>query len=214
MSAYYLEEIIAKLRVLNDQGSKEVLNGTQLIGRFPPLPDGTGTDAYLHVFYAPINCEQVGLLEKQIARHIPGDLKDLLMHCNGFSLFAGSLSIGGLRFDYSRNSADEARQPISLEYGNTRDRPLEGEPGKERFADNSHDIRFGFYSKDPGFELTMKLNGDRRVFAVPRYRMEPILYEWPDLKTLLHSEVERMSELYRTTHGNVNHFNTMPVPWQ
>ena len=210
----YLDDIIAKLRALNDAGFKQVSNGTLLIGKLPPLPDGSGAHAYLHVLYAPINGEQIDMLEKKIARSIPANIRDLLQHCNGLSLFCGSLSIGGLRFNYSRKLSDEERQPVSLEYGNVIERPLEGEAGQERYADNSQEIRFGFYSKDNGFDVVMKLTGDRRVYAVPRDRMGPVLYEWPDLPTMLTSEVERMSELYRTTHSDVGMLKAIPPPWQ
>lgn len=212
---HYLDDIIAKLRALNDAGFKQVSNGTLLIGKLPPPPDGIGgIHAYLHALYAPITSEQIDTLGKKIARTIPADIRDLLQHCNGLSLFAGSLSIGGLRFNYSRKLSDEERQPVSLEYGNVIERPLAGENGGEHFADNSLEIRFGFYSKDPGAKLMMKLDGDRRVYAVPRDRIGPVLYEWSDLPALLSSEVDRMAGLYQTDHASVDMFNPMPAPWQ
>lgn len=211
---HYLDDVIAKLRALNDAGFKQVSNGTLLIGKLPPRPNGMGSHAYLHEFYAPISVEQIGTLERKIRRPVPEDVKNLLQHANGLSLFFSSLSIAGLRFDYSRQMSDEARQPVSMEYGNVIGRPLEGEEGNERFADNSQEIRFGGFCEEPGSELMMKIDGDRRVYAVPRDRMGPVLYEWPDLPTLLMSEVARMSELYRTTHSDVGMLKAMPPPWQ
>lgn len=211
---HYLDDIIAKLRTLNDAGFKQVPNGTLLIGKLPPLPNGNGAHAYLHVLYAPITLAQIDTLEKKIVRPIPEDVRNLLRYANGLSLFFSSLSIAGLRFNYSRQMSDEARQPVSMEYGNVLNRPLEGNEGNERFADNSQEIRIGGFCEDPGFELMMRLDGDRRVYAVPRDRMGPVLYEWPDLPTLLMSEVDRMSELYRTTHSDVGMFKAMPPPWQ
>src|SRR5260370_567535 len=119
---YYLDDIIAKLRALNDAGFKQVPNGTLLIGKLPPLPDGSGAHAYLHALYAPITAEQIDTLEKKIARTIPADVRGLLQHCNGLSLFFDSLAITGLRFNYSRQMSDEARQQVSMEYGNVLNR--------------------------------------------------------------------------------------------
>lgn len=211
---HYLDRIISKLRALNDAGFKQVPNGTLLIGKLPPLSNGSGAHAYLHVLYAPLTIEQIETLEEKIARPVPEDLRRLLQHFNGLSLFSGSLSIGGLRFNYSRKISDEERQPVSLEYGNVIEKPLDGEEGHEHFADNSQEIRFGFYSKDPGANLMMKLNGEQRVYAVPRNRIGPVLHEWSDLPTMLSLEVDRMAGLYQTDNSHVDMFNPMPTPWQ
>jgi len=211
---HYLEEIIEKLRSLNDRGSRTAVNGTRFISKLEPLPDGTLSDAHLHVFYAPLNDQQIDQLGEKISRRIPDELRDVLLRANGFSLFGGSLSMSGLRFNYSRSLEDEVQQPVSMEYGNTKERPIEGEAGKERYADNSSEIRFGFYSKDPGAKLMMKVDGDRRIFAVPRFHAGPILFEWPDMQTMLRSEVDRMAKLYLTIRSDVNRFRPMPAPWQ
>ena len=121
-----------------------------------------------------------------------------------------SLSWRGLREDYSRDP--EKRLPISLEYGNTVDRPFEGPSGQERYVDNSDQARFGIYVEAEA-EVMMTLDGDPKVYAVPRYKRGPVLYEWPNLETFFVSEVDRMVALYEKRGGVVGVANPLPPPW-
>ena len=205
---HFIEEIIGKLRAINNLGSKNLDNGTLLISEKYNRRDGDL--AYHHVFNGALNDEQIARLEVAIERKFPPSLRDLYKHSNGGMLFSESFSWGGLREDYSRDLGKWL--PIGLEYGNTIDRPLEGPPGKERFADNSNQVRFGIYVEAEA-EVMMRLDGDPKVYAVPRYKLGPVLYEWPDLETMFISEVDRMIALYQTRGGDVTAFNPLPPPW-
>lgn len=205
---HYIEGIINKLRAVDDFETKILDSGTILIGK---RKNRSAIDPlYLNTVFGPLNDEGVARLEVRIERKLPHALRNLYLHCNGGSFFSASFGWQGLREDYSRDL--EKWLPIGLEYGNTVDRPLEGPPGKERFADNSSQVRFGIYV-EAGAEVMMRLDGDPKVYAAPRYKLDSILYEWPDLKAMFVSEVDRMIELYKTRCGEVSASNPLPPPW-
>jgi hypothetical protein len=210
----FIDCLVSKLRAVQDDGSRTTAHGARLIGKLPPLLGIEGSGGYLHAFYPRLSESQIDKLQLMVARRIPEDFRRLLGAANGFFLFAGSLSFGGYRLDYSRKAGDEGWQPVSLEYGNTVARPLEGEPGKEVFADNSDEIRIGFYSTDPGYEVVMKLGGDSGLFAAPRGRKGPVFYRWPDLESLITTEVDRMTTAFLSSNGAVTRLNPIPPPWQ
>lgn len=199
------EIIIAKLRSLDDVESRTLENGTWLIRKNPPRRDGRFADAYLHEVYSGLRANQIYQLEALIGRKLPPDLRVLYEQANGMSLFYDSLSIRGLREDYSR--ALSVRLPVSLEYGNVIDRP----EGQEKSGVDY--VRFGFYSDD-GSELAIALDGRREIYAFPRYRLQPVLFEWPDLESMLLSEIDRMADLYKLRTGNVDPLNVLPPPWR
>lgn len=158
-----------------------------------------------------MNDEQIAQLEVGIQRKLLAALRSLYHYSNGGFLFSDSFSWNGLREDYSRDLGKWL--PISLSYGNTRGRPLEGEAGKERIADDSNQVRFGWYSAADA-ETYMLLDGDPRIYAAPRYKLSPVLYQWPDLETMFTTEVDRMIALYQAHGGAVDSFNPLPAPWQ
>ena len=141
-----------------------------------------------------------------IGLEIPPDLKNFYAQANGLTLFAQSLTIRGLRTDYSRKPG--LRLPVSLEYGNVLDLPA---------GQSMHDrdqIRFGFFSAGDGAELAIKLDGRRRIYAFPRYELKPVLFEWRDLESMLLSEIDRMAALFRERKGAVDPLNVLPPPWE
>jgi hypothetical protein len=206
--AHYLEKIIPKLRELDDEGSKRLESGTLLIAEKKNRREGDLL--FKHCIYGALNDEQIARLEVEIQRKLPTALHNLYHYSNGGFLFSGSFAWGGLREDYSRGLGKWL--PVSLSYGNTRGRPLEGDVGKERFADNSNQVRFGWYSAADA-ETYMLLDGDPKIYAAPRYKLEPVLYEWPDLETMFTTEVDRMIALYHARDGAVDSFNPLPPPW-
>lgn len=205
---HFIEEIIDKLRAVDDFETRVLDNGTILIGKRKNR--GAIDPLYLNTVFGPLNEEGVARLEVRIERKLPPALRELYLHCNGGSFFSASFGWQGLREDYSRDL--EKWLPIGLEYGNTVDRPLEGLPGKERIADNSSQVRFGIYVEAEA-EVMMRLDGDPKVYAVPRYKLDPVLYEWPDLKAMFVSEVDRMIGLYQARCGVVSASKPLPPPW-
>jgi len=202
----FRETIIAKLRALDDSGSSVLQDGTALIRKNPPRPDGRFSEGYLHEIYSGLNEVQVGQLEAMIGLKLPPDLRNFYAQANGLSLFAGSLSIGGLRRDYSRKPG--LRLPISLEYGNVLDLPA----GQTKHSRDQ--IRIGFFSAGDGAEFAIKLDGQRKIYAFPRYELQPVLFEWRDLESMLLSEVDRMAALFRQRKGAVDPLNVLPPPWE
>ena len=209
MNEHYIDALVKKLRAIDDTGTKQLDNGTLLISE--NLNRRPGQLAYQHIVYGPLNDEQIARMEVGIQRKLPASLHDLYRHSNGGIVFLKSFCWQGLREDYSRNP--EKWLPVGLEYGNTIDRPLEGSPGQERIADNSNQLRFGIYVEFEA-EVMMRLDGDPKIYAVPRYKLGPVLYEWSDLETFFVSEVDRMIALYRVREGEVSAFIPLPPPWQ
>lgn len=182
-----LEIIMAKLRGLDASGSCTLEDGTVLLRKLPPRPD-------------------VDRLETSIQLTLPADLRSFYRQANGLDLFSGSLSIRGLRDGYSRQTS--IRLPTSLRYGNVIDKPngqLEGP---------ANQVRFGFFSDDPGAELAMNLDGDRSVYAYPRYKLAPVLFRWSNLQTFLLSEVDRMISVFRARNADVDPLNPIAPPWE
>ena len=206
--AHFVVRVAHLLRALDDSETRALDNGTLLIGQLKhrqPLDP-----LYLHTFFGPLSSQEIARLEVRIERKLPEPLRDLYRHCNGGDLFCCSFGWNGLRDDYSRDP--EKWLPIGLEHGNTIDRPLEGPPGQERYADNSDQVRFGIYV-GAAAEVMMRLDGDPKVYAVPRYKLGPVLYEWPDLEAFFASEVDRMIALYRARNGVIGAANPLPPPW-
>ena len=209
MSGHYIYAAINRLRALDDFETRILDDGTFLIGKrknrqpLDPL--------YLNTIFGPLNADAIARLEVIVYRKLPAPLRDCYSHCNGGSLFSRSFSWQGLREDYSREL--EKWLPIGLEHGNTIDRPYEGVPGYERYVDNSDQVRFGIYVEAEA-EVMMRLDGDPKVYAVPRWKLGPVLYEWPNLETFFVSEIDRMIALYQARMGFVGAVNPLPPPWQ
>ncbi|WP_157273828.1 SMI1/KNR4 family protein [Thiobacillus denitrificans] len=194
-----MKGIVDELMALDSEGSRTLPNGTRLICRRKP-----GDLQYLHCIHGSLDASDIAILEQQIGRQLPPALRDFYLQANGLYLFADSLSIGGLRTDYSRKADDSAWQPVSLEYGNTLDRAPEIP---------SSWIAFGFYPADPGADVSYDEAGGR-ILATPRYKAAPILYQWTSLAEMLLSEVERLSALYRMKGGELTRFNPFKPPWE
>jgi len=199
------EIIVAKLRSLDDSKSRPLQDGTLLIRKNPPRRDKMFSESYLHEIYAGLREDQIRQLETLIGRNLPPDLRKFYEQANGMSLFAGSLSIQGLRQDYSRDPS--VRLPISLEYGNVLDTPA----GQAK--EDLDQIRFGFFSAGDGAEIAIKLDGRRTIYAFPRYELKPILFEWSNLESMLFSEIDRMIALFKELKGAVDPLNPLSPPW-
>jgi hypothetical protein len=205
-----IKSIISRLESVENSKSLVLEDGTHLISKLPARDDGLFQEAYQHEIYPSLSEDEIFHLEGLISRKIPDNLKDYYRICNGMSIFSGSLSIRGLRENYTRDV--DVRLPISLESGNTKDRPMRKINGKDEFIDNSGQIRFGFFSYS-GTELMMLISDEKRIYAVPRYKDGPILYEWESFESMLNSEIERMSNEYIKRESKVDPLNPIAGPW-
>jgi hypothetical protein len=75
-------------------------------------------------------------------------------------------------------------------------------------------LRFGFFSAGDGAELAIKLDGRTRIYAFPRYKLGPVLFEWANLESMLLSEIDRMTALFKERKGAVDFLNPFPPPWE
>lgn len=196
----YVDKLIASLRALNDSGSTVQANGTRLISKFSPRKDGLFSDAYLHEVYAGLAEDGIDDLEALAGKKLPEPLREFYRYANGLSIFADSLSIRGLRRNYTRDIG--SRLPVSLEYGNTVEKPEGG---------TCSQLRFGWYSAQ-GAELVLDLDDPVEIWAVPRYQSSPVLYRWSSLEELLSAEVDRMSKVYLRQPDKVDFFNPISMP--
>lgn len=198
--------IVETLRALDDRGSQLLADGTLRIRKDPPRPDGLFPDAFLHWIFPPLTAAQVENLSERIAKPIPEELHAFYLAANGLSVFSGSMSIRGLRG--GRVAGSPMHFPVSLEYGNTIDRP---EPVGDWFCDQENHVRFGFYSGAGGRELVVG-HRSRRVYLTPRYKTGPVLFEWANFGEFLSSEVERMAQAFSERKGRVSPLDPLPPP--
>lgn len=205
-----IDELIKRLREINDAGTRQLANGAWLIGKLPPRRDGRFAEAYLHEIYAGLTGGELGELEDLVEQKLPEQLRTFYRQANGLSLFCDSISIRGLRRDYSRDGL--ARQPVSLEYGNTIERPVDEGLGYEKRSNRLKQIRFGYFAAAEA-ELVAYIEGQTTIEALPAMQLGPVLHTWPDLATMLRTEVERMAALYKNRRGDVDPLSPLEPPW-
>lgn len=205
----FLNEICKKLSELSNGGVDNKEGEVLLISKLPLRSDGLFLNGYQHILYNKLTSDEIDYLSAKVNRKISKQLMDFYKCFNGASFFSDSLSIAGLRKDYSRMGGEYL--PVSLEYGNTIELPSDVEGN---LIDDSEYIRFGGYADD-GSELVMSTNDvDLTVKAVPRWKTEPILHVWDNFNSFLTSEVERMSKIYNKLDGNIDPLNTIPPIWE
>lgn len=178
--------ILSRVEKSCDSDVIQLTDGTKLIGKLKPRADGLFSKAYMHSIYSGLSEDSIRDLANMIGRHLPEPLMDFYRAANGLSLFCGSLSISGLRVDYSRNP--EVRLPVSLEYGNT----LELPKGSDTYAATERPISLGFYSWGKGAHVFLDPTSFG-VWLAPRNHLSPILYQWASLEYFLEHEIERMT---------------------
>jgi hypothetical protein len=160
-------------------GSRRLENGAHLIGHVPHV----GTDAYLHVLFAPLDDAQIDGVESNIGRKLPASLRDIFRQTNGLHLFSGALSFDGHRQSFVR-TGDAAWQPFSIITPNVHERPRDAPEDM---------VFFGFYDHD-GSQLGMST----RSAAVLRFApgtAKP-LNEWASFEEMLQIEVKRLAALF------------------
>jgi hypothetical protein len=194
ISAVAFEQIVARLNMWSDLGAVTVPNGTRIIGHIPhvaPL-------AYLHEVYTGLKDEHIIDLESQVGRPIPEHHRTFLRLGNGMSLFM-ELSLYGLRLSYARDP-ESSRLPLHMKDSNIAERPT----GARADA-----VFIGGYSFD-GSKLFV-VPEDPRVYHCPRREAKPLLNSWPNLESLLNTEIDRFETLF-DRHGKLIHPDEPTMP--
>lgn len=201
------DDMITALCDLHHGDVKRIAGGGLLIGRNSPTHDGLFGEGYKHEIYPALDERSICDLESLIGRRIPQDLASFYRKANGISLFCGSLSIGGMRLDYSRSA--DVFLPVSLRNGNVVDLP---EALPETSDSVRNQIRFGFYADGEGRELVAWSDGNPEIMLMPRYQAYPVIYSWHTFADFLRSEMERLVAEYKFLNGNINPIKVLSSP--
>jgi hypothetical protein len=177
----FLRQLIGGLeKQYSGLGVRELENGARLIGHVPHV----APEAYLHSVFPGLDPQGIKRLESDIEHKLPGSLKTFYAQHNGLDLFAGSLSIFGLRDPFMEGEAGEVGQPFSMATPNVDERP----------ADADDNIVFlGFYDWDGS--LLYATPTSPKIFRCSRESAEP-LNTWPNLEAALTAEIKRLGELF------------------
>lgn len=154
-------------------------DGTELFGRTP----WRGTEAWHHLVFAPLSLDDIEHVENLISDELPTKIRNFYEGMNGLSLCSGSFGIHGLRTSYERANLSR-RQPFDIATPNRHER-IASAPASAIFL--------ATYSKD-GSQIYV----DRRsgvLHHCPRFSADS-LRSWPDLATMLRSEISRMALYY------------------
>ncbi len=173
---------------------KETDNGTLLIGN--PYKDKPFW-WLIHIFYK-VSLEKLNeFTEKQLK--IPDVYMDFLVNVsNGFSLFLGTLSLHGIKENYSRSLGVE--EPFDLLTANIKERPKNA---KETY------FFFGSYNWD-GSQLYIDTSNNH-VYLSKRYTLEK-LYEWASFEEFIETEIPRICSLFDDNGEEINpDESTLPV---
>jgi hypothetical protein len=153
---------------------KDLRDGTLLLGRVP----SRGPDAWHHILFRGLTSPEILRVEQMVGLHLPQQLKEFFSAFNGVSLFSDSLSIYGLRSAHDRTSLHP--EPYGIDTTNSFER-LRGAPESAIFL--------GFYASDGSH---LYLDSDTGV-VYHCGRFDPLpLSRWPDLRTMMLSEVRRL----------------------
>lgn len=183
------EGLAAALKVAKQAasfGTSTSENGARMFGHVPHL----APEAWFHIIFPPLAGEDISELEKRLGRPVPQSYRDLLLRTNGLYLFSGSLSLYGLRRDYSRKIS--IREPFDLGDPNVYERPRRADPKWFIFSFYDEDSSNGYI--DPR---------DGRVYRGNRDMTEPRLNQWASLDAFLEAEVRRLA----------THFDDRGKPW-
>jgi hypothetical protein len=168
-------------------GERILSNGTKLICPTPHI----ATEAWLHGMFPPLEIEKIDELENQGGFKLPDDFREFLKRANGTFLFSYTISIWGVRANYSR-TGDDAWQPFDLlDHNGKWERP-EGSPDSIiYFGSNAHGNNWCF------FEFH---ENSYRIGETSREKFLPIAY-WPDFWKWLIENVNELSEAFPLIEG-------------
>jgi hypothetical protein len=193
-----IEHILQRFHEWDHLGNKANADGSLLVAHTPR----DYAQAYLHSFFAPVPesaWQTYGL-------PLPGQLQQLYQECNGLSIFAGSISLYGIRAHYERDLSAQF-QPFDLatHHSECIHSFHRGSP-----TDSDGAIFFGGYVEDGSHVFTT--SNAPQVHRVLR-RSSRIVNSWPDLATFLATEYDRIDHLF-TRAGYLNDEDTPTTPQQ
>src|SRR4051794_34543881 len=125
-------------------------------------------------------------LEKSLNREVPDDLWTFFLAMNGLKVFSNALHINGFRFNYARTGPSSI-QPFNILTPNLDER-IEGAPLKCLFI--------GGFSHDGSSIFIDSENSTIHRCAAKSWQS---LNTWPNIESMLESEVIRLSKLYDLT---------------
>jgi hypothetical protein len=179
-----IEHILQRFHEWEHLGTKLASDGSRLIAHTPrDYPE-----AYLHSFFAPVPAsawQTYGL-------SLPGQLQQLYCECNGLSIFAGSLSLYGIRAHYARDSSAQVQTFDLATHHSESSRSFH----QGSAADRDDGVFFGSYVEDGSHVFTGPYAP--QVFRVLRHSSS-IVNSWPDLATFLATEYDRIDRLFSRT---------------
>lgn len=165
---------------------KETDNGTLLIGN--PYKDKPFW-WLIHIFSTVQSTKLKEFSKTKL--NIPSVYFDYLENVsNGFLLFLGTLSLYGVRENYSRSL--DVEEPFDLLTPNIKERPKNA---KETY------FFFGSYNWD-GSQLYIDTSNNH-VYLAKRYTLEKI-YEWSSFKEFINTEIPRICSLFDDNGDEIN----------
>jgi hypothetical protein len=181
VSGSMLQHVLQRVREWEHLGTRSDSSGSRLVAHTPrDFPQ-----AYLHTLFAPLSAGRW----KSCGLSLPGQLQALYIECNGLSLFAGALSIYGMREHYHRDLSAQF-QPFDL--ATHHDECVRSfHPGAEQQF--GEPVFFGGYNRDGSHLLTTPYSPV--VYRLLRGSTRPV-NEWPDLQTFLDTEYDRLDALF------------------
>lgn len=165
---------------------KETDNGTLLIGN--PYKDKPFW-WLIHIFSTVQSTKLKEFSKTKL--NIPSVYFDYLENVsNGFLLFLGTLSLYGVRENYSRSL--DVEEPFDLLTPNIKERPKNA---KETY------FFFGSYNWD-GAQLYIDTSNNH-VYLAKRYTLEKI-YEWSSFEEFINTEIPRICSLFDDNGEEIN----------
>lgn len=189
-----LHELMLKFSKLGIKNIKET--GATLIGYAPHI----GIEAWLNCLYPVLSTSDLYKLEEELKRPIPEDYKEFLTSfSNGLNILCDTLSLYGLRLNYSRNP-QSVWQPYSIiEMNNKFNKPMNA--GEQM-------LFIGSYDWD-GSKIYMDDNNF--VYYCLQNDATPIM-KWDSLSSMLISEINRLYELFDSKGKQLNEeLRTTPI---
>lgn len=173
-----IKELLMKYSNLGLEISQET--GAIKIGKAPHI----ARLAIINCLYPTLSLSDIKRLEYELDRPLPRSFKDFLMNfSNGLSVFTGTMSIYGLRFNYCR-SIEMVWQPFNIiDYNRKYEKP-----------DNIMEdcLIIGSYSKDLS---KLYMTPDEKVhYCKPDDATS--LKTWPSLKDMIIDQIEWLYSLY------------------
>ena len=162
----------------------------EAFGRAPDL----APQAVLHRLFPPVTSALLKEADDALGRPLPGPYVRWLERSNGLWLFAGSLSLDGIR---DEPDVDGTPQPFDLLRLNLSERPGDASDGM---------LFVGGYDADGSL---LYLDDDDRVHRCPRESVEP-LTSWPSFAEMLHAEFHRLDALFGEDGRRVSPGSTAP----